>query len=62
MIFVALVVLAAVGMAGYGYYSKHKAEAALLDSLLEDSVVTVNELETDTTNQDSINQDTTKNE
>ena len=62
MTFVALVVLAAVGMAGYGYYSKHKAEAALLDSLLEDSVVTVNELETDTTNQDSINQDTTKNE
>lgn len=62
MAFVALVVLAAVGMAGYGYYSKHKTEAALLDSLHEDSMVTVNELETDTTNQDSINQDTTKNE
>ena len=66
--FVALVVLAAVGMAGYGYYSKHKAEAALLDSLLEDSIVTVKELnsqqnlETDTTIQDSINQDTTQNE
>lgn len=56
MTFVALVVLAAVGMAGYGYYSKHKAEAALQDSLLEDSIVT------DTTIQDSINQDTTKNE
>lgn len=59
--FVSLVVLAAVGMAGYGYYSKHKTEAALLDSLLEDSMVTVNELETDTTNQDSISQDTTQN-
>lgn len=33
MVFVAIVVLAAVGMAGYGYYSKHKAEEALLDSL-----------------------------
>lgn len=33
MVFVALVVLAAVGMAGYGYYSKHPAKAALLDSL-----------------------------
>ena len=65
--FVALVVLAAVGMAGYGYYSKHKTEAALLDSLLEDSMVTVKELnsqqktKTDTTKQDSIKQDTTKN-
>ena len=56
MAFVALVVLAAVGMAGFGYYSKHKAEAALQDSLLEDSIVT------DTTIQDSINQDTKKNE
>lgn len=60
--FVALVVLATVGMAGYGYYSKHKAEAAL-----QDSIVTVKELnsqqksKTDTTKQDSINQDTTKN-
>ena len=60
--FVAIVVLAAVGMAGYGYYSKHKAEAAL-----QDSIVTVKELnrqqksKTDTTKQDSINQDTTKN-
>ena len=67
MAFVALVVLAAVGMAGYGYYSKHKAEAALLDSLLEDSMVTVKELngqqelKTDTTKQDSIKQDTKKN-
>lgn len=60
--FMAIVVLAVVGMFGYGYYSKHKTEAALLDSLHEDSMVTVNELETDTTNQDSINQDTTKNE
>lgn len=63
MVFVALVVLAAVGMAGYGYYSKHKAEAAL-----QDSIVTVKELnsqqkiETDTTKQDSIKQDTAKNE
>lgn len=62
MTFVALVVLAAFGMAGYGYYSKHKAEAAL-----QDSIVTVKELnsqqksKTDTTIQDSINQDTTKN-
>ena len=64
MTFVALVVLAAVGMAGYGYYSKHKTEAALLDSLLEDSMVTVKEqkLKPDTTIQDSINQDTTQNE
>lgn len=64
MAFVALVVLAAVGMAGYGYYSKHKSEAALLDSLLEDSMVTVKEqkLKPDTTIQDSINQDTTQNE
>ncbi len=58
--FVALVVLAAVGMAGYGYYSKHKTEAALLDSLLEDSMGTVKglysqpKLKTDTTKQDSI--------
>ena len=66
MAFVALVVLAAVGMAGYGYYSKHKAEAALQDSLLEDSMVSVqvlnSKLEIDTTKQDSINQDTTQNE
>lgn len=64
--FVVLVVLAAVGMAGYGYYSKHKPEAALQDSLLEDSMVSVqmlnSKLEIDTTKQDSINQDTTKNE
>lgn len=61
--FVALVVLATVGMAGYGYYSKHKAEAALLDSLHEDSMATVKEqkLKHDTTIQDSINQDTTQN-
>lgn len=63
MAFVALVVLAAVGMAGYGYYGKHKAKAAL-----QDSIVTVKELnsqqkiETDTTKQDSIKQDTAKNE
>lgn len=56
-------VLAAVGMSGYGYYSKHKTEAAL-----QDSIVTVKELnsqqkiETDTTKQDSIKQDTAKNE
>ena len=62
--FIVLVVLAAVSMAGYGYYSKHKTEAALLDSLLEDSMVTVKEqkLKPDTTTQDSINQDTTQNE
>lgn len=60
MAFVALVVLAAVGMAGYGYYSKHKTEAALQDSLLEDSMVTV-KVEKDTTTQDSINQDIIKN-
>ena len=64
--FVALVVLAAVGMAGYGYYSKHKSEATLLDTLHEDSMVSVqvlnSKLEIDTTKQDSINQDTTKNE
>lgn len=65
--FIVLVVLAAVGMAGYGYYSKHKTEAALPDSLLEDSMVTVKdlnsqqEIETDTTEQNSINQDTIKN-
>ena len=61
--FIVLVVLAAVSMAGYGYYSKHKTEAVLLDSLLEDSMVTVKEqkLKPDTTTQDSINQDTTKN-
>lgn len=65
--FVALVVLAAVGMAGYGYYSKHKTEAALLDSLHEDSMVTVKEFnsqqesKTDTTKPDSIKQDTIKN-
>lgn len=42
--FVSLVVLAAIGMAGYGYYSKHKAEAALLDSLYEDSMETMKDL------------------
>ena len=64
MTFVALVVLAAVGMAGYGYYSKHKTEAVLLDSLFEDSMVTVKEqkLKPDTTIQNSIKQDTTQNE
>lgn len=60
MAFVALVVLAAVGIAGYGYYSKHKTEAALQDSLLEDSMVTV-KVEKDTTTQDSTNQDMIKN-
>lgn len=65
--FIVLVVLAAVGMAGYGYYSKHKTEAALLDSLYKDSMVTVKKfnsqqnLETDTTIQDSTKEDTTKN-
>ena len=60
--FIVIVALAVVGMFGYGYYSKHKAEAAL-----QDSIVTVKELnsqqksKTDTTKQDSINQDTTKN-
>ena len=64
--FMAIVVLAVVGMFGYGYYSKHKAEAALLDSLHEDSMMTVNEFnsqqesKTDTTKPDSIKQDTTK--
>lgn len=58
--FMAIVVLAVVGMFGYGYYSKHKTEAALLDSLLEDSMVTVKEFnsqqesKTDTTKPDSI--------
>lgn len=52
--FMVIVALAVVGMAGYGYYSKHKTEAALLDSLLEDSMVTV-KVEKDTTTQDSIN-------
>ena len=65
--FMAIVVLAVVGMFGYGYYSKHQAEAALLDSLHEDSMMTVKEfnsqqnLETDTTIQDSTKEDTTKN-
>ena len=65
--FASLVVLAAIGMAGYGYYSKHKTEAALLDSLYEDSMETMKrpysqpKLETDTTEQDFIDQDTTKN-
>ena len=47
----------------YGYYSKHKAEAALLDSLLEDSMAIVKEqkLKPDTTIQDSMNQNTTQN-
>ena len=58
--FMVIVALAVVGMAGYGYYSKHKAEAALQDSLLEDSMVTV-KVEKDTTTQDSTNQDTIKN-
>ena len=68
MAFVALVVLAAVGMAGYGYYSKHKAEAALQDSLHEDSMMTVKEFnsqqesKTDPTKPDSIKQDTIENE
>ena len=58
--FMAIVVLAVVGMFGYGYYSKHKAEAALLDSLHEDSIMTVKEFnsqqesKTDTTKPDSI--------
>ena len=58
--FMAIVVLAVVGMFGYGYYSKYKAEAALLDSLHEDSMMTVNEFnsqqesKTDTTKPDSI--------
>lgn len=58
--FMAIVVLAVVGMFGYGYYSKHQAEAALLDSLDEDSMMTVKEFnsqqesKTDTTKPDSI--------
>lgn len=58
--FMAIVVLAVVGMFGYGYYSKHKAEAALQDSLHEDSMMTVKEFnsqqesKTDTTKPDSI--------
>ena len=58
--FMAIVVLAVVGMFGYCYYSKHKAEAALLDSLHEDSIMTVKEFnsqqesKTDTTKPDSI--------
>lgn len=58
--FMAIVVLAVVGMFGYGYYSKHKAEAALLDSLHEDSMMTVKEFnsqqesKTDTPKPDSI--------
>lgn len=58
--FMAIVVLAVVGMFGYGYYSKHQAEAALLDSLHEDSMMTVKEFnsqqesKTDTTKPDSI--------
>ena len=58
--FIVIVALAVVGMFGYGYYSKHKAEAALLDSLHEDSIMTVKEFnsqqesKTDTTKPDSI--------
>ena len=59
--FIVIVALAVVGMFGYGYYSKHKAEAALLDSLHEDSMMTVQEFnrqqesKTATTKPDSIN-------
>lgn len=62
--FIVIVALAVVGMFGYGYYSKHKTEAVLLDSLFEDSMVTVKEqkLKPDTTIQNSIKQDTTQNE
>lgn len=58
--FIVIVALAVVGMFGYGYYSKHKAETALLDSLHEDSIMTVKEFnsqqesKTDTTKPDSI--------
>ena len=58
--FIVIVALAVVGMFGYGYYSLHKAEAALLDSLHEDSMMTVKEFnsqqesKTDTTKPDSI--------
>ena len=58
--FIVIVALAVVGMFGYGYYSKHQAEAALLDSLHEDSMMTVKEFnsqqesKTDTTKPDSI--------
>ena len=58
--FIVIVALAVVGMFGYSYYSKHKAEAALLDSLHEDSIMTVKEFnsqqesKTDTTKPDSI--------
>lgn len=58
--FIVIVALAVVGMFGYGYYSKQKAEAALLDSLHEDSIMTVKEFnsqqesKTDTTKPDSI--------
>ena len=58
--FMVIVALVVVGMAGYGYYSKHKTEAALQDSLLEDSMV-IEKVEKDTTTQDSTNQDTIKN-
>lgn len=68
--FIAVVVFIAIGLVGFGYYSKHKSETIFCDSLSKKSVVNTKDSnsllkqnkEADTVKKDSVPQDTSKNE
>ena len=68
--FIAVVVFIAIGLVGFGYYSKHKSETIFCDSLSKKSVVNTKESnsllkqnkEADKAKEDSVPQDTSKNE
>ena len=66
--FIAVVVFIAIGLVGFGYYSKHKSETIFCDSLSKKSVVNTKESnsllkqnkEADKAKEDSVPQDTSK--
>lgn len=68
--FIAVVVFIAIGLVVFGYYSKHKSETYFCDSLSKESVVNTKysnsklkqNKEADTAKEDSVPQDTSKNE
>ena len=66
--FIAVVVFIAIGLVGFGYYSKHKSETNSCDSLSKESVVNTKDSnsllkkEADTVKVDSVQQDTSKHE
>lgn len=68
--FIAVVVFIAIGLVGFGYYSKHKSETYFCDSLSKESVVNTKysnsklkqNKEADTAKEDSVQQDTSKHE